>query len=205
MIGVDSRLGSAYKHADANHILSIIIDKGIIEITSIPRDTPADAGYEENDTLDLNRLTNVYPRKGREAYFKEAAMIAGLDRIHYYVELGFSQAMGILELLGYRQSSETLQVLRSRNVLGGDDFQRTYNQGQFIRQAVLNHFDKLTGFFRGLVLRGGLSLVKTNLTYDKAAYIIDRLEKNNLTSDPDNITVRVRPAIPIKFKKFNKS
>ncbi len=203
VIGVDSRLGSSYKHADANHVLSIIIDKGIIEITSIPRDTYADCGFEPNDTLDLNRLTNVYPARGREQYLKEVARIARLDKIHYYIELGFSQAMGILEFLGYKNSNDALQVLRSRQVLGGDDYQRSYNQGQFIRQQIFRQFGKVTGFFSDLILRGGLIMVNTNLTFERAKYIIGELEKNKLTTNSNNITVRVRPAIPINYKIYD--
>lgn len=203
VIGVDSRLGSSYKHADANHVLSIIVDKGIIELTSIPRDTYADCGFEENDTLDLNRLTNVYPARGREAYFKEVANIAGLDKIHHYIELGFSQAMGVLEFLGYKQSGDALQVLRSRQVLGGDDYQRSYNQGQFIRQTILRHFSKVTGFFSELVIRGGLAMVNTDINYERAKYIIDQLDRFKISSKPENIVVRVRPAIPINFKIYD--
>ena len=36
--GVDSRLGTRYKHADANHVISILIDKGEVEI---PPSTPS--------------------------------------------------------------------------------------------------------------------------------------------------------------------
>ena len=96
--GVDSRLGDRYKHADANHVLSILLDSGKIEIISVPRDTPVDAGFE--DSTGQNKLTVSRATLGRNGYLRELANIAKVDKIHYYVEFGFSQAMGIIDWLG---------------------------------------------------------------------------------------------------------
>ena len=199
--GVDSRLGTSTKHADANHILSILPDQGIIEITSIPRDTPAEAG--QTDSSGQNKLTIVRALKGREAYLKEAARIAGLDKIHYWVEAGFSQVMGILNLLGFKDPGSALQVLRSRTALGGDDYQRCYNQGQFIRQSTLSHFNKFTGVLGELAIRGGLAFVETNLTTDIIKDIISKLQAKNFPSNPDVVTLRVRPAMGRSFKIYD--
>lgn len=199
--GVDSRLGDHTRHADANHVLSILLDSGKIEITSIPRDTPADAGFD--DSTGQNKLTIVRAVKGREAYLTELARIARLDKIHYYVEFGFSQAMGILEWLGYGNAPSTLQVLRSRKGLGGDDYQRVYNQAQFIRQAMLTHFGKFTGILGSVYLRGGLTMVETNMTYDQAKAVIEALESIGYPHDASDITIAVRPPIPIKFKVYD--
>lgn len=199
--GVDSRLGAATRHADANHVISILIDSGKIEITSIPRDTPADAGF--NDTTGQNKLTIVRAVKGRDAYLKELARIAKLDKIHYFVEFGFSQAMGILELLGYKDAQSTLQVLRSRKGLGGDDYQRSYNQGQFMRQAILTHFNKLDGPFGGILMHGGLAFVESNINYDIAKNITEQLAKHGFPHNSGDISIFVRPAIPIKFKVYD--
>ena len=199
--GVDSRLGSSYRHADANHVLSILIDSGKIEMTAVPRDTEADAGFP--DTTTFNILSNVRAAKGREAYLAEMAKIACLDRIHYHVEFGFSQAMGILEWLGYSESASTLQVLRSRRGLGGDDFQRVYNQAQFIRQMMLSKFDKFEGFFGELFIRGGLGLVETNLSTSKVQEIFRSLKKAGFPRSEEDISIRVRPTLKIKFKKYD--
>jgi anionic cell wall polymer biosynthesis LytR-Cps2A-Psr (LCP) family protein len=201
VIGLDARVGTVSNHADANHILSIMPDKGIIEITSIPRDTPADAGMP--DSTGQNKLTIVRAMKGRQAYLREAAKIAGLDKIPYYVEVGFSQVMGILELLGYSDSKSALQVLRSRKGLGGDDFQRSYNQGQFIRQTMLRHFSKTTGTLGDLLIRGGLALVETNLTADITSNIVESLEKNGFGDNPEDVTIKVRPPMGMKFKVYD--
>jgi len=160
LIGVDARLNERVKHADANHIISIIPDSGIVEITSIPRDTKADAGFPVDSKLNI--LTLVRAKRGLNAYLKEAAKIAELEKIDYYVEVGFSQAMGILEMLGYSDPSSQLQVLRSRTALGNGDFQRSYSQGQFVRQMLLKNFHIMTGFDGGIVDRGGRVWVESN-------------------------------------------
>ena len=151
IIGVDARMGTASKRADANHILSIVPDSGYIEIISIPRDTPADAGMKDSTQ---NKLTIVHAMRGTKAYLQEAGRIAKVGPVKFWIQLGFSQAMGIIELLGQRDSKSTLQVLRSRKGLGGDDYQRCFNQGQYIRQMILRHFTKADGLLGEILIRG---------------------------------------------------
>jgi anionic cell wall polymer biosynthesis LytR-Cps2A-Psr (LCP) family protein len=198
--GVDSRIGSNFKHADANHVLSILIDKGEIEITSIPRDTYADAGMP--DTTTQNIIAVHRPAKGRRAYLNRIAQIAELDTIHYFMEFGFSQAMGIIEWLGYDNSKQTLQVLRSRKVFGGGDWQRTYNQGKFMKQAMLKSFNNYGGIFGDLVLMGGLSLTETNLTSGTLNAILKKLKESDF-GQSDDVTLRVRPEFPYEYKNFD--
>lgn len=198
--GVDSRMGSNFKHADANHVLSILIDKGEIEITSIPRDTYADAGMP--DTTNFNTIAVLRPAKGRRAYLSRIAQIAELDTIHYYMEFGFSQAMGIIEWLGYENSKQTLQVLRSRKVFGGGDWQRTYNQGKFMKQAMLKSFNNYGGIFGDLVLMGGLSLTETNLTSGTLNSILKKLKESEF-GESDDIVLRVRPEFAYEYKNFD--
>lgn len=198
--GVDSRMGSNFKHADANHVLSILIDKGEIEITSIPRDTYADAGMP--DTTNQNIIAVIRPAKGRKAYLNRIAQIAELDTIHYFMEFGFSQAMGIIEWLGYDNSKQTLQVLRSRKVFGGGDWQRTYNQGKFMKQAMLKSFNNYGGIFGDLVLMGGLSLTETNLTSGTLNAILGKLKESDFGQSED-VTLRVRPEFAYEYKNFD--
>jgi anionic cell wall polymer biosynthesis LytR-Cps2A-Psr (LCP) family protein len=201
VIGVDARIGTSTKHADANHIVSVMLDSGKIEIISIPRDTPADAGFADSNAQ--NKLTIVHANRGIKAYLTEAAKIANIGKIDYYVEFGFSQAMGIIELLGHKDSKSTLQVLRSRQGLGGDDFQRCYNQGQFIRQNILRNFDRADGFFGEVFIRGGLLLVETNLTAENIKTLFNQLKDKGFPRDSSAITVRVRPTIGTKFKVYD--
>lgn len=203
LCGIDSRLGARYAHADANHLLSISPKNGVIDIISIPRDTPADAGYTDSADQRFNILANVRPKRGTSAYKREVARIAGVAEVDYYIEIGFSQAMGLIELLGYRNPTSTLRVLRSRRGLGGDDFQRTYNQGQFIRQAALRQFSRLEGFWGNLLIRGALMLVKTDLPASKATSIIDKLARNGFPASEEVVTVQIKPVYRRKFNIVN--
>ena len=199
--GLDNRLGTRSNHADANHVISILLDSGLIEIISIPRDTPADAKMP--DTSGQNKLTIVRANRGRETYQKELARIAGVDRIHYYIEGGFSQVMGLIEFFGFKDSKSTLQVLRSRTGLGGDDYQRCYNQGQFMRQLMLRHFGKFKGLSGEILIRGGLTMLETNLNTTVVKDIIDHLEAKGFPQNSESVKVRIRPPMYNKFKVYN--
>ena len=200
IIGVDARMGTLSKRADANHILSIVPDSGYIEIVSIPRDTPADAGMRDSSQ---NKLTIVHATRGIKAYLSEAGKIAKVGPVNYWIQLGFSQAMGLIELLGHRDSKSTLQVLRSRKGLGGDDYQRCFNQGQYIRQMILSHFHKADGIMGELLIRGGLALMKSNLSAEGVKGLIYDLQQAGFPKNASSIAVRVRPETGIRFKVYN--
>lgn len=201
LTGLDSRMGTIGNHADANHIISVLLDSGLIEIISIPRDTPAEAGFP--DTSNQNKLTIVRAVRGRQAYHAEAAKIAGLDKIHYWAELSFSQAMGLIEWFGFSKPASTLQVLRSRTGLGGDDYQRCYNQAQFIRQMIIRHFDKFTGMLGDVFIRGGLVMVDNNLNANTIKDIISQLEAKGFKNKQNPVTIKIRPPLLIKFKIYD--
>lgn len=200
LIGVDGRFGSSGGHADANHVLSIMPEIGKVEIISIPRDTYVYCGYE--DSTGLNKLTVFYMARGKKAYLDTIAKIARLGSVPYYIEFGFSQAMGILRWLGFN-SSQTLQVLRTRKSFAVGDYQRVYNQAQFIRQAMVRNFGLLNGPLRPVVLRGILALVRTNLNYEKLSEIAESLNQTSFAESADNISIKVRPSLRVNFKVFD--
>lgn len=199
--GIDSRIGTNTRHADANHIISILIDSGKVELFAIPRDTYVDCGYD--DSTGLNKLTVLRAGAGRERYLRELANIARLDKIHYWVEFGFSQAMGLIELLGYSNPKSTLRVLRSRQGLGGDDYQRVYNQSQFIRQTILRHFQKFDSQFGALLFRAGLALVETNLTFDVVNNLYELMKAKGFPQSASDVKIFVRPPVPINYKVYD--
>lgn len=87
--------------------------------------------------------------------------------------------MGIIELLGYNDNSaSTLRVLRSRKAFATGDHQRSYNQGQFIRQAILKVCDKTDGIFGQIGIRAALALASTNLSFDATSYLLSELKKH---------------------------
>ncbi len=202
--GLDSRLGEGHSHphADANHVVSLWLDEGKAEVISIPRDTPANAGF--HDTSGLNKLTNVRANRGRNTYHKEVVRISGVPKINHYIEFGFSQAMGLLELLGFQDNAKsTLQSLRSRHSYGIGDFQRSYNQGQFIRQMILKQTPSLDdGIMTGILLRGALLLVDTDLSSEQASSYLMQMKSKGFGKKED-IVVRMKPSMKMQVTAFD--
>lgn len=200
LTGVDSRIGERYRHADANHIISIIPEKNSIEIFSIPRDTYANAGFEEDSLDKFNLLTNVLGRKGRSAYLEELAKIAELDKIHFYVEIGFSQAIGLLEKLGFKNPSVALQMLRDRKSYRTGDYQRTYNQGKFIKKSIIKT-KEIFSETNDYILNFFLNLVSTNINIEDINSIMAQLDLNNLRDS--NIDNHVKPTINTTYEEID--
>jgi anionic cell wall polymer biosynthesis LytR-Cps2A-Psr (LCP) family protein len=190
--GVDARLGSTCLHADANHLLTVSLDSGFIDIISIPRGTLAEAGLA--DSTGQNYLANVRACRGRGDYLKAVMNISGAEKIDYYVEFGFSQAVGLIELLGFGNNAvSTLRVLRSRKSFATGDYQRCYNQGQFIRQMILKHFQSLESGAGDILLYGALNLVDTDLPFDTAKMIVKALAKSKFPQSKNDVIVRLKP------------
>lgn len=202
--GLDSRLGEGHSHphADANHVVSLWLDEGKAEVISIPRDTPAEAGF--HDTSGLNKLTNVRANRGRNSYHKEVVRISGVPKINHYIEFGFSQAMGLLELLGFQDNAKsTLQSLRSRHSYGIGDFQRSYNQGQFIRQMILKQSANLDGgIMTEVLLRGALLLVDTDLSAEQASSYLQQMKSKGFGKKED-VVVRMKPSMKMQVTAFD--
>lgn len=199
--GVDSRVGSSTKHADANHLVNLWFNEGKIEIISIPRGTPADAQLEDSVQ---NYLANVLACRGRKVYMEEIKRITGIQKIDYWVEFGFGQAMRLMELMGFKGNSDKmLRILRSRKSFRSGDHQRSYNQGQFIRQMILTTFPMVEGIKGDLMLRGALMVAESNLSYEKLADIIARLRSCGYGNSPDDVVLHVKPKYRHKYFEFN--
>jgi hypothetical protein len=150
-------------------------------------------------------IANVRTARGQTAYLNEAAKIAQVPKIDYWVEFGFSQAIGLLELMGYKDNaSSTLRVLRSRKAYATGDYQRSYNQGQFIRQAILRTFDKTDDILGQLAMRAALVIVETNLTYDATQYLLNELRSHGFSSTTgQRAWVRMKPEMISRFQVFD--
>ena len=110
----------------------------------------------------------------------------------------------MLELIGYRDNaSSTLRVLRSRQAYASGDFQRSYNQGQFMRQIMLRHFQNTDGIVGDIAIRAALALVETDLTYDRVSFILDELRAHGFGTSPDRAWVRLKPSVIAKFKVYD--
>lgn len=192
--GLDTRINASSPHADANHLINIWLDSGVVEVVSVPRGTFVELGY--SDSSGLNYLANVRSTRGQETYLKYLKRICEVDTINYHIEFGLSQAIGILELIGFKANAvQTLRMLRSRKAFNIGDYQRAYNQGQFIGQMIYDNFNKMKGISGEILLRGLLFLVDGNLKYDNLKQIINRLESHGFPKDRKHVFVRLKPKL----------
>jgi anionic cell wall polymer biosynthesis LytR-Cps2A-Psr (LCP) family protein len=199
---LDSRVGQSSRHADANHVLSFFPDSGFVQITSVPRGTYVNCGYP--DTSRENYLANYRPLAGREKYLEKLGQLSKCGSIDYYIEFGFSQAIRLLELMGFKDNAvQMLRVLRSRKSFGASDYQRCYNQGQFIRQMILSQIHKADGVSGDILLRGALMLVETNLPFSEAKAVISALRKTEFPRSTDDVSIMLRPKFSSRINVFD--
>ncbi|MCB2205692.1 LCP family protein [bacterium] len=189
LIGLDSRLGEGKGRADALHLLSIDPSVPEIQITSIPRGTFSYLGYEDDA---YNILANVRAERGRQELLRRVARLCGRDSIRYYMEIGFSDALGLLSLLGYPDPGIALQELRHREGYQYGDHDRSYNQGQFIRHALLRALPLLEGVTGEVILSAGQDLLHTNLSVLQCRGLVCLLNDAGLTERPDLVRVHLR-------------
>lgn len=189
LIGIDSRLGSDRGRADALHLLTVDFAAPLLRITSIPRGTHSSLGYKNEAS---NIIANVRAARGRGELQRRVARMCQRDSVPYYVEVGFSDAFGILELLGYDNPGAELQALRQRKGYQFGDHNRCYNQGMFIRTAILRMLPLLEGATGDLLLRAGLDLVRTNLSAEQCRGIVYLLNDAGLTAAPSMVEVTLR-------------
>jgi anionic cell wall polymer biosynthesis LytR-Cps2A-Psr (LCP) family protein len=192
VVGLDNRIASNDNHADAIHLITIRTKDSVsATISSIPRGTEVE-GYGIDE--DLSFMANVRALKGRKTFLKAVARLAHKRQIDYYVEVTFSQVMGVLELLGYKDPATALQFLRHRKSYALGDVQRSFNQGKFIRQQMIRRADLLTGAKGDLLIRMGLGMVDTDLDLETAQALVYIL-KNGNALDENHITQTMIPRV----------
>ena len=200
IIGIDSRLSARDARADALHLVTVNPDSAVVEIMSIPRDTYADLGFP--DTTTFNIIANA-KTSDNQRLMRKVAEIAKRGPVKYYIEVGFSQAMGIMEILGYRDPVRTLQFLRTRRTLPGGDIQRAHNQALFMRQNLMDKFPLLTGASGDLIVTAGLNFLTTNLTKDFCLGLAYSLKTNGFPKHrPDAVRLRMPPGNNIRLKEM---
>ncbi|MFZ1730170.1 MAG: hypothetical protein WBQ23_15370 [Bacteroidota bacterium] len=189
LVGIDSRLGHDRGRADALHLLTVDFNAPSIRITSIPRGTYSELGYKNEAS---NIISNVRAARGRQELQRRIGRMCQRDSVPYFVEIGFSDAYGILELLGFENPGAELQALRQRKGYQFGDHNRCYNQGLFIRSAILRLLPILEGATGELLMSAGLDLVHTNLTAEQCRGIVYLLNDAGVGHAPSLINVTLR-------------
>jgi anionic cell wall polymer biosynthesis LytR-Cps2A-Psr (LCP) family protein len=201
LLGIDSRLNVRNARADAIHLFTINPDSAIVEIMSIPRDTYCDLGYP--DTTTFNIIANARAL-GYQGFMKRVGELTNRSNVKYYIEVGFSQAMGVLEILGYKDPVSTLKFLRTRKSLPAGDVQRSHNQATFLRQNLMSKFSLLTGATGDLILTAGLNFVTTNLTKEYCLGLIYALQQRAFPNNrADAVRLRMLPIYKIRLKEMS--
>ncbi|MCZ7556291.1 MAG: hypothetical protein M5R41_07820 [Bacteroidia bacterium] len=188
LIGTDNRIGERRGRADALQLISIDIDTRSLTIMGIPRGTPTDLGY---DSAAWNILANVLPLRGREALLRRVAHLTGRDSIRYWMEFGFSDAMGVLEILGYRDPDRDVRMLRRREGYRYGDHTRSYVQASFIGNSLRRVLPLLGEAMGELVISQGLQIVKSNLNIEQCHGLALLLRDAGVAERPELIHVRV--------------
>lgn len=190
LVGLDNRVASTDNHADAIHLVTIHTKEPVnLTIQSIPRGTPV-TGYGIPD--DLSFMANVRALRGRNSLMKAVAKLAKKRKIDYYVEVSFSQVMGVLELLGYKDPATALQFLRHRKSYALGDVQRSYNQGKFLMTQAIRRGDMLTGAKGDVMLRMGLGMVDTDLDLETVQAIVYLLKERGALNE-EHMAVKLLP------------
>jgi anionic cell wall polymer biosynthesis LytR-Cps2A-Psr (LCP) family protein len=189
VVGLDNRVASTDNHADAIHLITIRTTDSIgATITSIPRGTEV-KGYGIDEEFSF--MANVRALKGRKTFMKAVSKLTK-KKINYYVEVTFSQVMGVLELLGYKDPATALQFLRHRKSFPLGDIQRSHNQAAFIRSQMIRRSNLLEGAKGDVMLRMGLGMVDTDLDLLTAQALVYILRHNNVL-DEAHIALDMRP------------
>jgi anionic cell wall polymer biosynthesis LytR-Cps2A-Psr (LCP) family protein len=200
VIGIDSRLSARHARADALHLVTVNPDSAIVEIMSIPRDSYVDLGYP--DTTHFNIIANA-KMTGNKVLMRKVSGLCNRGPVNYYIEVGFSQAMGILEMLGYGDPVSTLQFLRTRRTLPGGDIQRAHNQALFMRQNLIDKFPLLTGVTGEVIVTAGLNFVTTNLTREFCQGLIYNLQTRGFPEHrEDAVRLRMLPGNNIRLRQM---
>lgn len=200
VVGLDSRLNVRGGRADAIHLFTVNPDSGVVEIMAIPRGTYCDMGYP--DTTTFNIIANAWAL-GHASFMKRIAELTKRGPVKYYAEVGFSQAMGIIEMLGYKDPVGTLRFLRNRKGMATGDIQRSYNQASFLRQSLIGKFSLFTGATGDVLLSAGLRFLQTNLSKEFCQGLIYALSQRNFPQHrSDAVRVRMLPMYRFRLKEM---
>lgn len=196
VVGLDSRLAKGGSNADAIHLVTINTKTMSAKITSVPRDT-----YMELPMADSTQQKVTYARNflGRKGFLRRMEEFFNEGRIHYSVEVTFSQVMGILELLGYQDPGKAMHFLRNRKSFHAGDYQRAHNQANFMKRAFERNFHLFAGASGDVLLSVGLSMIDTEMPKDVAQTLIYKLYERGFPSGADRIALKMKPEMHFEF------
>lgn len=196
LLGVDGRKGDKNPRCDAIHTLKFDPEIGKITIYSVPRGTSV---YLSDVTKESAYISNACHYLGIEKASNLIVKLTGV-KPDFTVKVGFSQTMGILRNLNL-PSVPSLQFLRSRKYAMGD-YQRNFNQANFLKDAILNYLEK---FYQlpNPVKYLAFKTLDTDISFEQAQAILDQIIQSGIYKNSDNILLQTKPAYPYKRKEIH--
>lgn len=195
LLGLDGRHGDKNPRCDAIHILSIDPTTQTVLITSIPRATPVTLSTD----VQSGYIANYCHNHGVAQTIPLIEKIAGVG-IDNVVELGFSQALGVLRTLKVYETP-TLQFLRNR-AYGRGDYQRSRNQAVFLKDALINYMEQFVNLPKP-VKYIAFKTIETSLTFDEADGLLQYLVQMDLSNHPERISLVTKPPPPSGVKEIH--
>ncbi|MBT6253998.1 hypothetical protein HOI83_02095 [Candidatus Uhrbacteria bacterium] len=195
VIGVDSRKGSDTVHCDAIHMVHIDLVDETMHFVNVPRGT---FSYIPGQPPEEQYLANVCDYIDVDTFVERVNVITGYEA-DYRVQVGFSQAQGLLRALDFNPTT-TLQYLRHRQSYAIGDPQRSYNQSIFLSDLVMNRMDIVDSI--PLPARFALfKLVDTDMSHSFADALYSWLANSDIPGDTERITHATKPAwTPVAFE-----
>ncbi|HJN84800.1 MAG TPA: hypothetical protein QF873_00595 [Patescibacteria group bacterium] len=195
VIGVDSRKGSDTVHCDAIHMVHIDLVEETMHFVNVPRGT---FSYIPGQLPEEQYLANVCDYINVDTFVERVNAITGYET-DYRVQVGFSQAQGLLRALDFNPTT-TLQYLRHRQSYAIGDPQRSYNQSIFLSDLVMNRMDIVDSI--PLPARFALfKLVDTDMSHSFADALYSWLANSDIPGDTERITHATKPDwTPVAFE-----
>ncbi len=185
LLGLDARIGDNKPRCDGIHMVSFLEDENKIIITSVPRGISIDLPGVASESA---YISNACHYKGIEYAVSQIENITGIYH-DYLVKAGFSQLVGLMRILKLPTVS-SLQFLRNRR-FGQGDFQRSHNQALFIKDMIVNYFESFMALPTTLKYLA-FTLLDTDIEFNEAMDILERIEKSGLYKNPDNIALFIK-------------
>jgi len=186
LLGFDGRRGDSNPRCDAIHMISFYPSAGKIRITTVPRGTTIKLSKNGDETIVANSCHTM----GIDFTVKQIEKITGIhpDAI---VKVGFSQTLGALRLIDL-PTTPTLQYLRNRRY-GIGDYQRSYNQAQFLKDMLVSHFEQLAALPKPIQYLL-FQMIDTDMDFEEANQLASQLAASKIFTNPENIELVTKPA-----------
>lgn len=203
LVGIDKRVGQTEGHCDAIQMIQIDREANTVDITAVPRGTYSPLPYGKATTSTDYYVSKSCELGGLEYGIAQIEKIARQDA-DYVVVVGFSEALGLFRALKL-PTTETLQWLRHRQGYQIGEPQRARNHSTFIKTMMTRYIPTEFSGTDRVLHQIAHKTVQTDLSFAQTQTILDELSAMDLASNPDAISLHMRPAYSVQDIPFNEN